>query len=76
VHKELKNEIAIERINYVTEQRNAIENALTLKINKKATLQAIKNMYDPLINQIHLELQLPKGTLITLNNLSSIVDSD
>ena len=49
----IKNEIAIERVNYVTDQRTAIEKGLTEKIDQKPTLQAIKNEYDPIIAKIN-----------------------
>jgi hypothetical protein len=39
----IKNEIAIERVNYVTAQRTAIEEGLNQKIDQKTSLQAIKN---------------------------------
>ena len=49
----IKNEIAIERVNYVTAQRTAIEQGLNQKIDQKTSLQAIKNEYDPIIAKIH-----------------------
>lgn len=49
---QIKNEIATERINYVTSQRIAIESALNARIDVKATLQDIENKYDPIIKKI------------------------
>ena len=53
----IKNEIAIERVNYVTAQRSAIEEGLNQKINLKTSLQAIKNEYDPIIAKIHSNIK-------------------
>jgi FKBP-type peptidyl-prolyl cis-trans isomerase (trigger factor) len=50
---QIKNEIATERVNYVTAQRTAIEKGLNEKIDQKPTLQAIKNEYDPIIAKIN-----------------------
>ena len=57
------------------DQRTAIENALTVKINEKTTIEGIKNIYDPLIKVINLKLG-PKETIDSLNNLSLIVDNN
>jgi hypothetical protein len=53
----IKNEIATERVNYVTAQRTAIEEGLNQKIDQKTSLQAIKNEYDPIIAKIHSNIK-------------------
>ena len=45
----IKNEIAIERVNYVSQQRTAIEEALNAKINLKTSIADVKSHFDPII---------------------------
>jgi len=42
---QIKNEIATERVNYVTAQRTAIESGLNEKLQQKVSLQEIDYQY-------------------------------
>ena len=52
IRTQIKNEIATERINYVSVQRAAIENGLSEKMSQKPTLKDIKNEFNPIIEKI------------------------
>jgi|LauGreDrversion4_2_1035121.scaffolds.fasta_scaffold987344_2 hypothetical protein len=47
----IKNEIATERVNYVSQQRTAIEEALNAKINLKTSIADVKSHFDPIIEK-------------------------
>ena len=49
---QFKNEIAIERINYVMAQRTAIESGLNEKLAQKSNLEDIQNQYDSIITRV------------------------
>ena len=49
---QIKNEIATERVNYVGQQRVAIEDGLNAKINSKTSMADVKSQYDPIIDKL------------------------
>ena len=69
----MKNEIAVERNNYVSSFRTEIEGDLTRKINKRTTQYEVKAMFEPTIERIYLCIGMPNNIM---NELSSILSKD